>query len=248
MKAVINAGRDSIAKLLVGVGRRLSTDIGWAKLSHDHGAPNMLAGLLGLRQRGAKPLSVVDGGACMGDWTRLCLSVFPDARILMVEPQPQHEAELLEVCRRRPQQLLYARALLGPPHVDRANFFVLDDTSGGTGSSVLPELSQVNRHAVEMPITTLDTLIRSTGMPCPDLIKLDVQGYELEVLKGAGETLERAAHVLLEVSIRQYNEGSPLLHEVTAWMAQQGFRVTEIFDLTRSRSDELLQVDLLFGR
>jgi len=239
--------RNQFAASFLGLARRLATDQGWARLSDAVGAPNMRAGLWRLRDRGFRPQIVVDGGACVGDWTLLFHSVFPDAKILMVEPQAPHFDVLSALAARRATHRKVVSTLLGPPGMNSAPFVVLDDASGGTGSSVLSEISDVPRHVVETPVTTLDKLVLERGFGFPDFIKLDVQGFEIEVLKGAAEALKRADFVLLEVGVRNYNKGAPLLHEVLQWMHGQGFNMYELFDLSR-RSDILVQLDLLFAR
>lgn len=97
-------------------------------------------------------------------------------------------------------------------------------------------------------MVTLDGLLESTGFGSPDLIKLDVQGYELEVLKGATMALQSAAFVLLEVSTWQYNQGSPLIDEVLHWMRDAGFMAFDVVELSRRHDGQLVQVDILFAR
>lgn len=206
----------------------------------------MLSGLLALRARGVLLHSVIDAGACVGHWTRLLRRVFPDARVLMIEPQQQHAEALTEFASKTGGRFVVASSLLGPPGLKDAAFVVLDDGLGGTGSSVLAENSNVPRHVVTLPVVTLDDLIRQHRMPPPDLIKLDVQGYELEVLKGAASALLTCQFVLMEVSLWPYNQGSPLLAEVVGWMDAHGFRAYDIFDISRRGDGVLVQVDILF--
>lgn len=247
MDNLLHGIRNHIAQLAVSAARRVATDVGWSRTLHGLGSPNMLAGLRLLRARGFVPRRVVDGGACVGDWTRLVRSVFPDAEVLMIEPQQRHLATLKRFCERHAPKVEVAGALVGPDDRDGVPFVVLDDAAGlGTGSSVLAENSAVARHVVTLPMVRLDTLLDRLGKGQPDLIKLDVQGYELEVLKGAPRALRGAEFVLLEVSLAQYNAGSPLLAEVLAWMEASGFRVADVFDLSRRPDGTLLQADLLF--
>jgi FkbM family methyltransferase len=238
--------RDGASKIFVELAHRLASDLGWARITDRQGAPSMVGGLLRLRELGFAPKSVVDVGACQGDWTRLLRKVFPAAQVLMVEPQPRHEATLLRLQAASAGKIVYKRVLVGPPGMPNASFYVMDDTSGGLGSSVLPERSGVPRHTIDMPIHTLDDLIADAGLTGPELLKLDVQGFELEVLKGATRALGQARYVLLEVSIVQYNEGSPLIDQVLSWMSSHGYRAVDVFDLSRTPSSKLLQVDLLF--
>lgn len=209
----------------------------------------MMGGLLGLQRRGLQPRRIIDGGACKGDWTLLARKVFPQAEFLMIEPQSRHAERLAEISRTLAPAVRYSPQLIGPEVREAVDFVVLDDEGGGTGSSVLPENSDVPRHVVALPMTTLDQLVEDTGFGQPDFIKLDVQGYEIAVLEGAPHCLEGADMVLLEVSLWPYNAGSPLAAEVLGWMDAHGFRTFEIFDISRRASDGIVvQIDILFLR
>ena len=81
------------------------------------------------------------------------------------------------------------------------------------------------------------------------MLKIDSQGYELEILKGSSRLLQKTSSVLLEISIIEINEGAPLLHEVVAFMASHGFLACEIMELHRRPFDQALnQLDFLFVR
>ncbi len=62
-----------------------------------------------------------------------------------------------------------------------------------------------------------------------DLMKLDVQGFELNVLKGAGEALKKVKYIILEVSNHDGYSGAPLYHEIDAWMREHGFELADLF-------------------
>lgn len=245
---MLNGLRNWLADRAVRTAHILASDEGWSVITNDLGSPSMLHGLLRLRSSCIEINSVVDGGACVGDWTRLLKRVYPHASVLLIEPQERHRSALEALAANMGSSVQVVHALVGAVEAAAVGFNVMDDTSGGTGSSVLPEISDVPRHVVAMPMVTLDTLLASRGFPAPDLIKLDVQGYELEVLKGAPLALKNAKCVLLEVSVFQYNEGSPLIQSVVAWMANAGFVVYDLLDISRRRDGVLMQLDLLFAR
>ncbi len=81
------------------------------------------------------------------------------------------------------------------------------------------------------------------------LLKVDVQGYELEVLRGGTRTLALAEVVLLEVSLLEYNQGAPLMPEVVAFMASAGFVPYDVCGQFRRETDNALcQIDIMFVR
>jgi hypothetical protein len=83
----------------------------------------------------------------------------------------------------------------------------------------------------------------------PLLLKLDVQGFELEVLAGAQSTLDRTEVVVSEVSLLPYNKGAPLMHEVIAYLAEREFLPYDICGGLRRTSDmALFQTDMIFAR
>lgn len=183
-------------------------------------------------------------GAYVGEWSLLAKAIFPEARILMIEPQQSKGAILGDMCSKDPQHLSYVQALLGPEAEENVTFYLNE-----TVSSVLTEWEQPPGSREVMAMTTLDKICDASPMGLPDLIKLDVQGYELEVLKGARHLLKvyPPEALVLEVSLIDVNKGAPLWGEVDRWLSEQGYRLYDICTLIRRPSDEALwQVDALY--
>jgi hypothetical protein len=84
----------------------------------------------------------------------------------------------------------------------------------------------------------------------PYLLKLDTQGSELEVLRGAEHTvLPGAVAVLVETSLFQFFNGGPLIADVIEYMSSHGFVIYDVVDLQyRPLDGALSQLDLLFVR
>ena len=96
-------------------------------------------------------------------------------------------------------------------------------------------------------IVTLDGYIKEQQLPLPDVIKLDIQGYELEALKGGKLCMQHAHFILLEVSFIEFYEGQPLFSEIVNFMQQQGFRPVA-FGTNTALGVRLQQTDVLFER
>ena len=86
-------------------------------------------------------------------------------------------------------------------------------------------------------ITTrsLDALIESKQFPFPDFLKLDVQGHEMEVLKGAAKSLANSTVCLLEITLLNIGEETPLLSEMVTFMDERGFQAYDISSLSEGR-------------
>lgn len=200
--------------------------------------------LKNLRLLGFNPGNIIDIGAYVGNWTRLAKKTFPESNILMIEAQPDKIQSLEKVITEFPGTIMCKNCLLGPEKRDGVSFFLLE-----TGSSVLYEQSDFSREKVTYPMITLDDLMLEVGWFKADFIKLDVQGYELEVLKGAEKILQTAEVILMEVSLIKINQGAPLVSEVLEFMEKRGFRLYDICSFIRRPSDNALwQSDMLFVR
>ncbi|GAB4132140.1 MAG: hypothetical protein Fur0041_03150 [Bacteroidia bacterium] len=79
-----------------------------------------------------------------------------------------------------------------------------------------------------------------------DLLKIDVQGAELEVLKGGSQTLKRTAFIWIEVSFKPLYKNSPLFEDIKSFLEDKGFIMLTILPGFKSKSGELLQADCLF--
>lgn len=205
------------------------------------GVPNVESSLVLMKRNGFSPKVVLDVGAYRGDWTRICKRIFPAARVLMIEPQEARKSDLERVIAEFPDVKL-ACVLVGPGERASVGFYEID-----SASSVLPEAEKNESPSLYLPMKTLDSVVKGTPFEHPDFIKLDVQGYELEVLKGGEGVLTSAEAVLMEVNLIEINKGAPLFHEVVGFMAEKGFRVYDICTFFRRPFDGALwQVDVIF--
>ena len=194
-----------------------------------------------LAGRGFRPGGLVDIGAFRGDWTRMTRSIFGQPPALMIEAQAALVPGL-EVYAAKQPGLACVHALLGRETGREVLFQEM-----GTGSSMFAEASNAPRTATTMKTRTLDEVAGDALADATDLfLKIDVQGAELEVLRGGRATLNRAALVQLEVAMLPYNAGAPLLPEVVGWMAEHGRLPIEVSGFSRPR-EHLVQIDLLFA-
>ncbi|MEO5588362.1 MAG: FkbM family methyltransferase [Gemmatimonadaceae bacterium] len=215
------------------------------KMSADMGIVSMGRSLRNLARNGFSPRSIVDVGAFVGDWTREAMTAFPGASVLMVEPRPTQEKLLDAVCAESGSRASYAMTALGRVPNSELQFFVT--AKGGSGSSAYEEISDVARVATTVPSTTLDELVERRGIEPPQLLKADVQGFELEVLAGATATLAAVEVLILEVAFWPYNKGAPLMTEVLSAVKELGFRPYDVASLMRRPQDDaVVHCDMLF--
>ena len=96
-------------------------------------------------------------------------------------------------------------------------------------------------------MTTLDQVAKEFVSSKTTLLKLDLQGYELEALKGAAEVLKQTEMVIMEVSFLSFNQGAALFHEAVKFMENRGFLVYDVGSQGRWNKDgSLVQADVFF--
>ncbi len=105
-------------------------------------------------------------------------------------------------------------------------------------------------HTEKIRITTIDSFFSSDGPFDKEiLLKLDIQGYELEALKGALQSLSAIKLIQSELSFTRLYDGGPLYDEVVAFLNQQGFEIFTIIPGFRNKdSGRMLQADGIFVR
>lgn len=111
------------------------------------------------------------------------------------------------------------------------------------------EASNVVAHQVEVEVRTLDQL--AAGLreaPRSIFLKLDTQGYDLEVVRGAARTLERVVAIQSEVSFQPIYAGMPTWRESIDRFAALGFSLNGLFAVSRDASLRLIEADCVFVR
>lgn len=204
----------------------------------------MLTALQRARDNGLNPATVIDVGAAGG--TPPLLEVFPNKKHILIEPLQEFEPQLNRLKSRYPDcHILIAAA------GEQSGRIALNVHPDLYGSSVYREEedSDVNGYERTVPVLTLDEIAASCNATGPYLLKLDTQGSELDVLKGARQVLRETDCVIMEVSLFNFFQGGYQLHDCIAFMKERGFVAYDIFDLQyRLLDGAMSQVDIAFVR
>jgi len=206
------------------------------------GVPSLHWSLENLKKLGFKPSMIIDIGAYEGHWTKEVIEIFPFAKILMVEAQRKKEQTLEEITTIFPNVEYYI-GLLSSTTGEEKYFF-----EGETTSHVMNDISAIGT-LNKLKTETLDNILVANKIQLPDFLKLDVQGHELEVLKGGENALAHAEICLLEISLMDLGDKTPLLAQVVSFMAGRNFQAYDISQFMRRPFDKALyQLDMFFVR
>ena len=188
---------------------------------------------------GFGPATVIDVG--VADGTPPLYAAFPDAYLVLFDPLVEFEPELARIVQERPGEY-FVGALGSAPGTA-----TLEVDPNLHVSSVLPKLASgfdVQRR--EVPVTTLDDMVAEHDWKAPFGLKLDTEGSEMEVLRGASDTLAQTDFVISEVSVHERFEGACTPAELVAEMRTQGFELCDLLDADVTPLG--VQADALFRR
>lgn len=185
------------------------------------------------------PYTILDIGANIGQFHQTAKYYFPESYIFSVEASEECEQYLKQITDN------YYIGLLSK---DEAEYkFYCNDNPISTGNSIYKELTNhykddiikvKNKNGIK-----LDNLFNKDTYF--DLIKIDTQGSELDIIDGGLNMCKKSKGILLEVSITQYNQGSPLYDEVISFMKDLNFEKAEVLDETNIPG-VVIQQDILF--
>lgn len=203
------------------------------------GFRDMESRLANLRRAGFACTGAVDVGAYSGEWARSahkCLG----CRVIAAEPQPEQRDALEQLANQVPLRLEPV-ALAERPGIMR---FRLEET----GSRLAPEADASDASVIEVSVDRLDNMLTRHPDITPNLLKVDVQGFELQVLDGAGDCLAQFEVVILEVSIIRIGP-VPVFSEVIEYMERRGYRLYDFLPMYyRPLDGALWQGDAFFVR
>jgi len=188
-----------------------------------------------------EPRSILDIGANTGQFYNESKSIFPNVYYYLIEGNENCEIVLSTL------NVDYSISLLSDCEKE-VNFYIRKHEPRCTGNSIYRENTSFyddDQIIVEKKYTkTLTSLIGDKQF---DLIKIDVQGSEIDIINGGIEIFKKSKGVLMEVSLIEYNQNAPTKNFVYEYMKNLGFEPVEVIgNINHPITYELIQQDILF--
>ena len=208
--------------------------------------------LLGIQGYGFR--TIVDVGANTGQFARKMQPRFPDAVFYCFEPTPAAYSALHAWATTQEGVNAINLALGETQGVLTMNLHVQHDTS----SSLLATTREIeniypmtaSQSKVDVEIQRLDDYLKGLHSPLAHeiLLKLDVQGYEAQVLRGAPDLLKQVCACIVEVNIDELYVGQSRFTEIVDLLGAGGLRYAGNFDQAYGQDGHVIYVDALFIR
>ncbi|MDA9876836.1 FkbM family methyltransferase [Candidatus Pelagibacter sp.] len=196
------------------------------------------------------PETIIDIGSNKGQFILLIEKIFPNKIVYSFEP-------IIEMLKKQKKFYKYKKNItfhnlaLGSSICSK-EFLI---TSRMDSSSFLKVVSNTNKsknYSViekrDIKVSTLDEIFLNEKISHPILIKMDVQGYELEVLKGANDLLKKIDYLLLEVSENEMYQNQPTEKTIVEYLKNFNFEIYRSNDWLKIQNTNFNQRDIIFHK
>jgi FkbM family methyltransferase len=192
---------------------------------------------------------IVDVGANRGQFALISRKVFPQARIHSFEPLEEPAHVFRKIFGNDSNVVLHKCAVGREKKLSTIHITRDDDSSSflpvtKTQSDMFP--GSTEKETRDVMVYPLSQLIDPASIPPASLLKIDVQGYELDVLQGCEDVLQKFSHLYIECSFIELYKGQALAHQIILWLEERGFILTSINNLCYEKNGLAVQGDFLF--
>lgn len=205
--------------------------------------------LLNLKNFAPDIRTAVDVGANQGQFAIAASDVYPHSKIYSFEPLP----DVVKVFKKNTKSCenitIFQTAIGSNSGTVTINFNNYSHASSilkihKNQTEMIPETA--NYVDLVVPLNTLDNYESEMDLINPVVLKLDVQGFEKEVLMGAGNILKKVDYIIIESSFIPMYENELLFDDVNEYMKSIGFRIKAPLAIFQLSNLQILQMDILY--
>lgn len=193
--------------------------------------------------------TLVDIGANRGQFSLAAVAI-SDAYVFAFEPLKLPASTYSEIFETNAKVKLFQAAIGNLNAEMDMHVSSKDDSSsllkiGSLQDEYFPGTFEVGLERV--PVAPLDYFVSESDIVSPSLLKLDVQGFELQALKGCKTLISKFDHIYCECSFITLYEGQSLASEVITYLTSHNYNLDGVFNLQTDSEGHCIQADLLFS-
>jgi FkbM family methyltransferase len=191
------------------------------------------------RRNGVAPRTLIDVGVAWG--TQELYEAFPQAKVLLIEPNAAWEPTLQRICQARGGSYVVAAA---GSEVGKTKLHVRADDPGGSSTAPAGHDGYPIACIREVDVLSIDSIVLTQQAEPPFVLKIDTQGGELDILRGAAQTLPQCELLLLEATLFTRDTNFSSFADLVSCLASHGFVVYDFYEPKYRPFDRALnQVD-----
>jgi FkbM family methyltransferase len=197
-----------------------------------------------IKNMGFIPLHIVDVGANHGTWTREALCHFPEAYYTLLEPQNWLKKSFQDILDANSKVQYYP---VGAGEKEGSFQFTIVDRDDSCSFRYSQEDAKAaGFEQIEIPVVTLNSLLLNSELPVPDIIKIDAEGLDIAVLKGASNFFGKTEIFMVEAGVVNKSFDNSFLKLIN-FMDENNYRLFDITDINRPFQPQVLWlVELVF--
>tara|TARA_B100000902_G_scaffold318428_1_gene310347 strand:+ start:466 stop:1212 length:747 start_codon:yes stop_codon:yes gene_type:complete len=195
-----------------------------------------------LKTLGFNPKSIFDVGANRGEWSKNLIEIFKDSDFFLFEPQVEMEPFLKRFTELNEGSKYFITALGDSEKTEEIGIY-----PGYHGTTFLHDNLDLEKRKIN--IQSINFLLENELVPMPDILKMDVQGFEMNILKGATNCFNKTEIIILETYLYSFLSNQPIFSEIVNYMHDNGYVIFDFEPFNRNKGTKMLRYfDTIFIR
>jgi len=206
--------------------------------------------LLGLIKN--EQIIIFDVGAHIGTAAKKYRQIFPESTIYCLEPFPESFKKLTNIIQNDKQIFCIKNAI---SYENSSKVFY--SNSQAATNSLFPRPKNKRRYypksatpegTIEVETITLDNFSQANNIQNIDILKMDIQGGELNALKGAIDLLSSGKILIIytEIMFVPHYEGGTLFYDLSTFLSQYGYTIYNMYNISSAKNGQVRQGDAIF--
>ncbi len=195
--------------------------------------------------------TIVDIGSHKGQFALISKYIYRNAKVFSFDPLKSSKKKYTSILKKKDGYNFFHNAI-GPKNTF-ANINIARSSDISSLLNFSDKLISMYKHSEKVGeerivIKKLKNCLKKKDIQKPSLLKLDVQGYEIEALKGCEELLKCFDYIYVECSFVELYKKQPLYRNINKWLKKRNFVYVKKFNSSYDFNNKIIQADCFFKR